>query len=165
MKWKCKDVTENRLAYLDGALPSAEREELELHLESCAACGKALEEMQRTWALLDLYDEVEPSSSFVGDTLSAVQRDRARARRQRIRRTLTALAASLVIVTGVVLFKTRSLTPPRLEEPAQQAVMESELLESLDLIEDLDFLLEYGEDLELAMECDLYDILSDGESL
>ncbi|MBU0755404.1 MAG: zf-HC2 domain-containing protein [Planctomycetes bacterium] len=171
MKWTCKDLTENKLAYLDGSLPLLERVEMEEHLDSCSPCRREMEELRESWDLLDLYDEKEPSPDFAARTLAAFKQRKQLDKRRWIRHTVTALAASLLIAVAFLLY--RSLTGTTPSTPAETPVAENtgdtmiepELLESLDLIEDLDFLLEYGEDLELAMEYELYDILNQEESL
>ena len=44
----CQEVVEVLTEYLDGALPSDEREALEQHLLACAGCATHLEQLRTT---------------------------------------------------------------------------------------------------------------------
>jgi anti-sigma factor RsiW len=164
MKRKCENRKDDILAYLEGSLKPVHRLELEAHLQDCDPCRTTLHEYESTWELLDLYPDHAPSPAFVPATLRAVQQDRAALRRLRFRRGAVAVAAGLLLAV-VLFFAFQSSTP--VDEPVTDdlARVETELLENLDLLEDLEFLEEYGEDLELAMEYDLYQIITEGDDL
>ena len=44
----CQELVELVTAYLEGALPSDERERFERHIETCDGCGQYLEQMRTT---------------------------------------------------------------------------------------------------------------------
>lgn len=61
----CQELVEVVTSYLEGALPDADRLELERHLETCDGCRQYVEQMRTTIALtgearpLDLSPEAE----------------------------------------------------------------------------------------------------------
>lgn len=44
----CRELVELVTDYLDGALPSRERERMEAHLEKCGGCSEYVEQMRQT---------------------------------------------------------------------------------------------------------------------
>jgi hypothetical protein len=85
-------------------------------------------------------------------------------RLQRMRRVFVSLAAGLVVATALYFHFLPPYGVPG--GPVGETVsVDGELLENLDLIKDLDFLVEYGEELDLAMEYDLFNLLHEGESM
>jgi predicted anti-sigma-YlaC factor YlaD len=61
---KCEDVSKELIAYLDRRANSAERQEVEAHLTSCAACRTRAEEFRKVWNVLDEMPIEEPSLGF-----------------------------------------------------------------------------------------------------
>jgi anti-sigma factor RsiW len=165
MSWICEDVKKHMHAYLDGILPPQDREAFEAHLEGCASCRTELDEHSMAWKLLDRFEEIEPSPFFAARTLREVRIRNEAERAHRIRRIVTATAAALMIGASLVFYflATSEATGPG--TGTDEVAVETGLLENLDLIEDLDFLVEHGEELELAMEYDLYEMLGKEESL
>lgn len=169
MSWKCDDLKDRMLDYLEGSLPPLEKRLLETHLESCAECRERISEYEGTWDLLDTWEDPEPSPFFVAGTLKEVRSRSAFLKRNFMRKTWIAVAASLILAACVYFFVQPSPeTYDGIVETDVVMISEEEymdeFLEELELIEDLDFLVEYGEELELAMEYDLYNVLSDGEA-
>jgi anti-sigma factor RsiW len=164
MKRICEDLRPKIPGYLEGDLLGGERQRLEQHLEACALCRAEMKEHKETWGLLDHYPEIAPSADFVPNLLLRARRLDAAQRRQRIRRTVVALAAGLLLSVFLLLYTLTGVSESGLTS-GSDAALEAELLENLDLLEDLDFLVEYGEDLDLVMEYDLFHLLSEGESL
>jgi len=167
MKSDCNDFAERKWAYLDGTLDEADRVRVDRHLAGCKECRRLAAELEGTWALLDAFDEIEVSPSFVSRTLDAVKsREAARGPRRALKRALYAAAAVLLIGLGLMLFRPdRDAAPSPQASDAPPLAAEEDLLKNLDLIEDLDFLEEYGEELELAMEYDLFDLLNETEKM
>lgn len=162
MDWKCEDLKSKWLDYLDGLLPPLERKRFEEHLGRCAGCREAVAEHRETWSFLDPVDELEPSPFFVASTMKGLRSAQALSRTMKVRRAVVAAAASLLIALSLIFYFTRVST----DLPAYgDSVVEADLLENIELLEDLEFLVEYGEELELAMEYDLYDMLNEGERL
>jgi predicted anti-sigma-YlaC factor YlaD len=152
------------LDYLDGALDAGSRREIEAHLEECARCRTLVLEYQETWNLLGHYPPPEPSEGFVRSTVEALKANHPSVRRMWAGR--AALAAAAVLLIAAVLYfgagPSRDTGGSQRDAPL---AVEPGLIENLDLIEDMDFLAEYGEDLELAMEVDLYEIISGEENM
>lgn len=55
---------EDLVAFLDGALPDAERAQVDAHLAGCGACKDELRRLQRAAALLTRLPAQEPSPAF-----------------------------------------------------------------------------------------------------
>jgi anti-sigma factor RsiW len=159
MGWKCEDLKSRWLDYLDGLLPPLERKRFEEHLGGCSGCREAAAEHRETWSLLGHTVEVDPSPFFVACTMRELRSAQALSRAMKVRRAVVAAAASLFIALSLIFYFSR--VPPALPD----SVVEAGLLENMELLEDLDFLMEHGEELELAMEYDLYDMMNDGERL
>lgn len=53
----CKELVEVITAYLDGALPDADRRRFDTHLENCPYCTEYLEQMRTTIVRLGTLDE------------------------------------------------------------------------------------------------------------
>jgi anti-sigma factor RsiW len=58
----CERIEEQMPDYIDGDLPEAQRLEFALHLEGCCPCRLELEKFEKTWAMLDLWEPVQPSA-------------------------------------------------------------------------------------------------------
>jgi len=110
-------------------------------------------ELEASWKLLDVLPTVDPSGNFIDRTVDSLRRARSRERlRSGLRRTAVAAAAAVVIAAAFFVFGTH-------DEPAHNA----ELIENLTLMEDLDLLEEFSDDLDLVMEYELYIALGGGE--
>lgn len=60
----CENITGNLSAYLDQELPSAEMEQIKVHLTKCSSCRQNIAELQQTIDILRSLDEVIPPASF-----------------------------------------------------------------------------------------------------
>lgn len=163
MKWKCEECSSRILDFLEGVLSGEEQRAFDEHAAGCERCRSDLFEHEEAWKLLDFYPEMEPSPGFVASTMAALER-RKRTRRLKTLRSIAAAAAGLILA-GSLYFHFHGAADPEDKGPEDQPQVEAELLENLDLIEDWDLLEEFGEDLELAMEFELLDILNEGENL
>lgn len=158
------DPSKWMLDYLDGTLDAGARHEIEAHLEECERCRTLVLEYRETWNLLGRHPYLEPSEGFVRGTVEALRAHHRSVRRTWAGRAAAAAAAVLLIALALYLVATPTRDSGDSRRDASLAV-EPGLIENLDLIEDMDFLTEYGEDLELAMEVDLYEIISNEENL
>lgn len=61
---KCEEVSRELIAYLDRRANSAERQEVEGHLATCAPCRARAEEFRKVWTVLDEMPVEEPSLGF-----------------------------------------------------------------------------------------------------
>lgn len=53
----CKELVETITAYLDDALPAADRRRFDEHLAECPACSEYLCQMRKTVARIGTFDE------------------------------------------------------------------------------------------------------------
>jgi anti-sigma factor RsiW len=67
----CKELVETITAYLDGALPDADRSRFETHLAGCPYCTEYLDQMRKTIARLGTLDETTLSPGTRERVLSA----------------------------------------------------------------------------------------------
>jgi anti-sigma factor RsiW len=61
---KCEDVSKELIAYLDRRASSAERSQVEEHLNGCVVCRTRAEEFRRLWTVMDQVPTIEPSFGF-----------------------------------------------------------------------------------------------------
>jgi len=59
---KCAQYEELFSGWVDGSLTPAEREKMEQHLNSCAACREELADMQKVWDMMAVGETPEPSA-------------------------------------------------------------------------------------------------------
>lgn len=60
IEFSCQEMTEVITDYLDGALPSEERERYERHLSYCAGCSTYFEQMRETIRQTGMVAREEP---------------------------------------------------------------------------------------------------------
>jgi len=68
----CREVVEVLTDYLDGALPSDEREALEQHLLACAGCTTHLEQLRTSVRLTGSLSEDEVPAALMEQLLTAL---------------------------------------------------------------------------------------------
>jgi hypothetical protein len=149
----CAEILENLSAFQDGELSPAEAAALEAHLASCDACRRRLKEYETLWRLLGDSKPAEPSPGFTEAVLSrAAAPAFAAAGRRRIWAPAAAVAASLLLVAGLLFWANPwrgpdASTPsaPPAVEPSAAAAAEVEAAvredpELLDILENLDAL-------------------------
>lgn len=86
--------------YIDGALPEASRDRLEMHLAECEACAADLEGLQQTVGLLQRLPEIPAPRSF---TLTPAQARRLKPTPfYRVALTAAALAAAFLVFAFVL---------------------------------------------------------------
>jgi predicted anti-sigma-YlaC factor YlaD len=159
---KCEEVGKNRLEYLDGFLPADLCAAIDEHLLSCPACREEIAGLRASWDMLDLYGEVPPSEDFTAKTVSSFRRIRRRERFLSGFRRVT-LAAAAVVLIGLSLFYFNR--PPSDTAGGGDPVAVEDLIENLSLIEDMELLQAFGDDLDIAMEYENYLALGGEESL
>lgn len=91
--------------YLDGELKAAERQALELHLATCAACGQTLDELRRVVARAGALEDRPPAKDLwsgvarrIGVSVSPAVVDLSERRRRRFSFTMPQLAAAAVVL-------------------------------------------------------------------
>lgn len=132
---------EQLVAYLDGELAPEDRRRLEELLASDASVRRRLQDMERTWDLLDDLDTAPVGSQFTQSTLEmvavAAQQDvdhsLAEAPRRRWHRLLMLTGA--LLAAGAVGFGGVALLAP---DPNQQLLQELPVLEGLDAYRQVD---------------------------
>lgn len=137
---------EDLIAYLDGELDDETTQRLETKISQNAAARTEIEELKRSWALLDVLPRPQASEQFTNrtmDRLATVQL--ASARRSRFRRWLVATGwAASLIVAGVGGYWTVAHWPkPTPIEPAAEdrRLMEhKEYWHHYENVESVDFL-------------------------
>lgn len=60
----CNEVSKIFPRYLGEDLNQKEAQELEAHLESCASCKKELSAYEKSWEVLAMWEDLEPSAGF-----------------------------------------------------------------------------------------------------
>lgn len=100
---------EELVAYLDGELPADQAREFEQRIAAEPALRRRLNELERTWDMLDVLPRSEPTEVFTRSTIELVLGDAIREQRMavrwRIRRWLAAAAMVLVpLLLGAATF-------------------------------------------------------------
>jgi len=159
---RCEEVREKKLEFLDNVLPGATHDALDEHLLTCTRCRQEVTELRAAWDILDEFPDPTPSGDFVQRTMASFQKIRSRERKAvALRRAVLAVAAGLILVLSVVLFD----SGPVAEPGSGSAVADEDVIENLDLVEDLEFLEQFGDDLDMVMEYEFYLALSEEEAL
>ena len=70
----CNSIVEQLPAYIAGELEAEERRGVERHLAQCVSCNLELQAFQRTWDLLDQWEDVVPSQELRNSILAQVQK-------------------------------------------------------------------------------------------
>lgn len=167
---KCDDVIKMRVGSMDGgSVPAEVDAALERHVSRCPVCRRALRSHEESWALLDADRGIEPSDDFVARTMTAFFAERSGERfRKGLRRTVAAVAAALLLALTLLFFK-EPLSEPTGSSSGSgtdySTMTQGELIENLDLIEDLELLEALGDNLDLAMEYELFLALGGEESV
>jgi len=148
-------------AYLDGELSERESARLEAHLADCGRCRAELDALRKLDRLLDRVEPVEAPEGFESKLDARLERRRDRIvridRLRSARRILAAVAASVVLVAGWIIFvqfTSTSVVKPEARVAAHSAdapvaLTEQDLaaLDHIEVIEDLDLL----QDLQVAI--------------
>jgi len=159
---RCEEVKKKRLEFLDNLLAEAVRAAVDEHLLSCAHCRQEVSELRASWKVLDDFPGLSPSGDFVERTMASFREMRKKERKAlALRRGVIAAAAGVLLVLSVVFFN--SLGEGDLQH--SPALADEEVIENLDLVEDLEFLEEFADDLDMVMEYEFYVALSDEEAL
>lgn len=60
----CDKIVDLLSEYSAGELRAEQHQEVRLHLEACPGCDRTRRQLERTWALLGEFDELEPPPTF-----------------------------------------------------------------------------------------------------
>jgi len=104
-------------AYHDGEISEAERVSLEAHLEGCPACAAERNRLRRLSDLLSAAPRPEMPADALGRLHRAAD-DVAMADLGRMAKTLMAVAASILLVCAVWIWRSRAATEPTEPIPA-----------------------------------------------
>lgn len=72
---KCEEIEKDLPLYLDNALPSAEKQVIEDHLQSCPQCTKTLARLSKTRTMVNNLAEVEPPAWLKQKIMTRVHRE------------------------------------------------------------------------------------------
>ena len=141
----CKKILDSLSPYLEGLVSAEEKRAIREHLDRCSQCRAALEDLEKTRALLNSMEEVEPPPWMAAKIMARI-RDEAEKTSQKgwrkffypfhIKIPLQAFATILVVVLAVQLYKTMeprfdptsgrmAAKAPVVSEDTRQGVQES----------------------------------------
>lgn len=170
---KCNAVKKTLPAFADGELERGIKEKVRAHLVSCQDCMRHAEELVVAWELLDRYrgpvvpgDLTSRIMSKVAEAPLATSRAPVPVSSWHVTAALryaTALAATFLLVFGVVWFTPiRELISPLSQEP-ELSPEDREVVEMLDILADMDLLSEYDlmEEVESVDAYEDYEVILD----
>jgi anti-sigma factor RsiW len=137
----CNDVSKGLIAYLDRRANSAERQEVEQHLISCADCRARAEQFRALWSVMEEMPAVEPSFAF-----DARVRQRVAAEPRRnwfgwlVPQPRLALSAAMLAVMAVWMVKTSPVNPGVTPSEASLQQEDFNAIKNLDVLENYDVL-------------------------
>jgi hypothetical protein len=141
----CKKIRDSLSPYLEGLVSAEEKRAIREHLDRCSQCRAALEDLEKTQALLNSMEEVEPPPWMAAKIMARVRDEAEKASLKgwrkffypfHIKIPLQAFATILVVVLAVQLYKTMeprfdptsgrmAAKAPVVSEDARQGVQES----------------------------------------
>lgn len=153
----CPKVLNNLVAYLDGALDENSSSQIKEHLTSCHDCNKEVQRLEKTWALLDNYPELELKAGMVNQTMAKIktlaQEKPAWIPRPWAWEKIAGLATAAVLLIALSLIWINH-TPKTSIDPGLH-IAETQEVKELKVL--LDYYTDFLEDLEEASE-NYYDI-------
>lgn len=138
------------MEWLDGRLGPDESAEVEAWLEQDPQAARLAAEHRALWAAMGDTDMAPDSAESDAFRLATVARARERRVMPRFSRAAMLVAASLLV--GVSLFV---LMRPQAPPWARLTEEEREIVQNLDLLESLDMLEQYGQELDLAVDVEI----------
>ena len=128
---------ETLVAYLDGELNEGAAIEVELRLASDIAFRRQLQELEKTWDMLDALPEVEPTESFTRSTMEMVISNATREAQRRSRKfwTLPIQVFVLTAIPAMCFFGAYYFLQWRNEAPLRDLVEQFPLLQNYELYE------------------------------
>ncbi len=112
----CKQITGWLSEYVDGTLEQTKRDQLEAHIETCAACRDDVTSLRQTLALLNEIESVPPPPDLLQRIHTQISEEDAVQKRSlwlilRTPQAQSAIAASVLITLGLYLFHHTQPTP------------------------------------------------------
>ena len=139
------------MQFLDGTLPDGRRAEVEAWLAGDPVARRVADEHRRLWAALgEAFPPEAASAEFAAATVLKARREEAGAPlalRLRARGVFLAAAALLVGVVGFAFWSA--------SRQGEQAVRDEAVIGHLHVLSELPFLEAHGEELDLALDCEL----------
>jgi anti-sigma factor RsiW len=137
---KCEDVSKELIAYLDRRASSAERSQVEEHLNGCAVCRTRAEEFRRLWTVMDQVPVIEPSFGFDARVRARVAEEpRPRWFGWLVPQPRLAFSLAMLLVLGVWMAK----FPPAVDNPAAVKTQDFEAIKDLGVLENYDVLTKF----------------------
>lgn len=72
----CKNINDSLISYLEGSLEKSELKEFSSHIKSCDECYHVLNEVNKTYRLIDIKRKINVSDDFYQSTLSNLKKDK-----------------------------------------------------------------------------------------
>ena len=145
----CNDVSKGLVAYLDRRANSADRQEIERHLTTCADCRTRAEQFRALWGMMDEMPVIEPSFGFDVRMRQRVAAEPARKWFEWIvPQPRLALSAALLAVVAVWMVKTSPVnthfeaTTASAQQEDFNAIKNLDVLENYDVVTTMDALSE-----------------------
>jgi hypothetical protein len=134
---KCGDIKERLPAYVEGELPPGEAGDVKSHLDSCPACSRELEDIEKSMAMVRNLPEVEPPPFFARKIMAQVRAESAPKKGLlerlffplHVKLPLEAAAAVLVALIAVQVYRAAgpfSASQGDIPAPAMQEIRPSE---------------------------------------
>jgi predicted anti-sigma-YlaC factor YlaD len=143
----CSDVSKGLVAYLDRRSDSADRQEIERHLGSCAECRTRAEQFRALWGVMDEMPVIEPSFAFDARVRQRVAAEPVRRWYEwMVPQPRLALSAALLAVLAVWMVKTSPVntsetqTTATVQQEDFNAIKNLNVLENYDVVTSMDAL-------------------------
>ena len=68
----CKDIRKKLSAFQDGEVNQAQKESIEIHLQSCRECKKEIAAMMHTYQSIDKLPQIEPDPMFTQQVMERI---------------------------------------------------------------------------------------------
>ena len=150
----CQETQKRLPVYLDDALESDERQQVENHLAACADCQAEARALEKTWDLLGNLKAVEPDPNYRVRFWQSIDAERPWHARLRHYvqivfgqpRWVPATAGAAIVLLLSVMTVNQYLQKPQipsvlagLNEAELEMVAKLEMVEDLEIIQDMDF--------------------------
>lgn len=108
----CSQVKEKILDYIEGKLQNADRNAIQAHLDTCTQCKDEIKHFSALNDILHSSEEIEPSSDYKEKFWAKVEKKNQFLNWTPNRVIYYGIAASILILLGIILMKYAYQTPP-----------------------------------------------------
>ena len=166
----CHKIKTLLVPFLEGDLSRKVREDIAVHLKTCASCQREKDLLSKTWQMLDDYTVPKLKDDFTTSLMRKIHSEQAEIINVRYRfprfsfqRLVPVLATALIVILTVSLFLNRTINKDRLVKAVPQITKGAEIamVDEKDIIEE-----EIINNLEILQNYDLlenFDLVSDLE--